>query len=94
MQNVIEAICTCCTGHCHHCSSSKFGDYCGNNAAITTTASIFAKTPSQQKVDNVINYIDKIGLSLWKAADEALPTKVDMMALGMVTFVEGMKAKV
>ena len=36
--------------------------------------------------------IDKVGLSLWKAATEALSAKFDMKASGTVTFIEGMKA--
>lgn len=65
----------------------------GNNATVATTASTFAMTPGQLKVEEVIDYSDKVGLSLWKAAIEALPTKFDMKASGTATFVEGMKAK-
>ena len=49
----------------------------GNNAIVTTTASTFAMTLGKLKVEDVIDYSDKVGLSLWTAATEALPTKFD-----------------
>ena len=57
----------------------------GDNATLTTTASTFA---GQLNVEDVIDYSDKVGLSLWRAAVEVLPTKFDMK-----TFDKGMKAK-
>ena len=66
----------------------------GNNATTTTTTtSMFAMTPGQLKVEEIISYSDKVGLSLCKAAIEALAMKFDMKASGTATFVEGMKAK-
>ena len=64
-----------------------------NNATIATTASTFAMTLGQVNIEEVINYSDKVGLRLWKAAIEALPTKFDMKASGIAAFIEGMKAK-
>ena len=64
-----------------------------NNATVTPTASTFAMTLDQLKVEDIIDYSDKVDLSLWKAAIEALPNKFDMKAIGMMIFVEGMKAK-
>ena len=40
----------------------------GNNATVTTTASTFTMTPGQLKVQDIFDYSDKVGLSLWKAA--------------------------
>ena len=56
----------------------------GNNATVATTASAFAMTLGQLKAEEVINYSDKVGLSLWKSAIEALTTKFDMKASGTV----------
>ena len=50
-------------------------------------------TPGDWKAEDIINYSDKVGLSLWKSAIEALPTKFDMKASRTATFVEGMKVK-
>ena len=58
-----------------------------NNATVATTASTFVMTLDQLKVEEVINYSDKVGMSLWKSAIEALPSKFE------ITFIEGMKAK-
>ena len=65
----------------------------GNNETATTIASTFAMTPGQLKVEDTIYHSNKVGLSLWKAAIEANPTKFDMKATEKATFVEGMKAK-
>ena len=65
----------------------------GNNATATTAASTFAMTPGQLNFGEVIDYGDRLGLSLCKAAIEALPTNFDMKASEMATLVEGMKAK-
>ena len=65
----------------------------GNNAAVATTASTIAMTPGQLNIEEVIGYSDKVGLSLWKLAIEALPTKFYMKVSGTATFIEGMKAK-
>ena len=50
-------------------------------------------TPGQLNIEEVIGYSDKVGLSLWKLAIEALPTKFYMKVSGTATFIEGMKAK-
>ena len=65
----------------------------GNNLSAATTVSTFAMTPDKLKVEEIIDYSDKFGLSLWKAAIEAFPIKFDMKAAGTATFVEGMKVK-
>ena len=49
----------------------------GDNAAVATSASTFAMTPGL-KVEDIIDYCDKVVLSLWKAAIGALPTKFDI----------------
>ena len=85
--------CSYSTGHCHHCSTLNLVTTVGNNSTVTTTASTFAMTPGQIKVEDIIDYNDKVGLSLWKLAIEALLTMFDMKASGMTTFVKDMKAK-
>ena len=64
-----------------------------NNSSATNTSSTFFMTPCQLKVEDVMNYSDKVGLCLLRAVIEALPIKFDMKASETATFVEGMKAK-
>ena len=50
----------------------------GKKATVISTTSMFAMTMSQVKVEDAINYSNKVNLSLWKAMIEVLSTKFDM----------------
>ena len=65
----------------------------GNKETATITASTFAMTPGQWKVEYIIDYNDKVSVSLWNAPIDALLIKFDVKALGMATFVEGTEVK-
>ena len=82
MQSVMEAT-AALTAHVTAITAQvqTFVTALGNNATVTTTTSTFAMTPGQLKVEDIIDYSDKVGLSLWKAAIEALLTKFNMKAL-------------
>ena len=45
-----------------------FATDAGYNETATTTVSTFAMSPSYLKVEDIIEYNDKVSLSLWKIA--------------------------
>ena len=70
----------------------SFATNTGINATTITTASTFAMTPGQQKVDDIIDYCDKVVLSLWQA-DWSTPHQVWHDGTRNGNICQSMKAK-